>query len=239
MMLYSIRNKSINHKSTNFRLFICGIFLVSCMNEKPNLLIQNVHDKIILDGIAETTWHYSNKCYLHYYYGEEPKDSIDFSGSFIVLQNDSNIYFFIEIIDQIKYTHPKPRNKNDLLLWDLKHYDRVNLLFDIDNDKVLDDKDLSIGINCFMDSLFIVNDSFKDIKAVQKNTSSGYNIEMMIPKYYFRTKKVAFNIVVTDNDKKFQKKGFDVYSRWETEMGWGRNGFKEDISKRYGFLRFE
>ena len=221
-----------------FYLIIPSIFLTGCEKYKPDYLVRFTENEIVLDGKKDNIWNQAKSAHLHYYYGEEPGDSLDFSSYFLSLYDKNNLYFCIVVKDQIKYTHPKPKNRIDNELWDLNHYDRINLSFDINNNKIIDGEDLILGINYSLDSVFTAHKKIEGIKAIQRDTPNGYVIEIKIPLGYINRKKLRFNIVATDNDKKFDEKGFDVYSRWETEMGWGINANKEDISKRYGFIHF-
>lgn len=219
------------------------LFLVSCNSKKSYDLYHSVDSPPLVDGVADACWSAVKPAQLHYYYGEQPQDSSDFCVQFRALQNDDYLYFFVEVADQVKYSHIKPTEPVDLPLWNLEHYDRVSVLFDSDNDgKIIPwEHDLSISVNYGIDSVIIsnANSAASKIDAAFKDAPGGYNAEFKIPIHIFTKTSVAFNVVATDHDKKFHKDSMDVFGIWESEFGWGQNGYMEDIAMRYGYLSID
>lgn len=216
-------------------------FLISCSSKKSYDLHQTVDSPPIVDGVADACWSAVKPAQLHYYYGEQPQDSSDFSVQFRALQKDDFLYFFVEVTDQVKYSHLKPTEPVDLPLWNLEHYDRVSVLFDSDSDgKIIPwEHDFGVSVNYGIDSVIIGNSNSAFVEAKYKDVPGGYNAEFKIPITIFKKTPIAFNVVATDHDKKFHKNGFDVFGIWESEFGWGENGFMEDISLRYGYLNID
>jgi hypothetical protein len=195
-------------------------------NEEPEYFDYG-KDIPIVDGKPEKIWDQVKSKVLYYYYGQEAEDSLDFKSSYKVLQHKDDIYILVTVYDQIKYTHPKPTNIYDMKLWNPADYDRVNLSFDTDNDGK---DDFSVSMNYGLDTVFTNNISPKEIEAVLSETLNGYNTEFRIPLKNFKKSIIKFNIVVTDNDKKFAKEGLDVFERFESMYGRGciyrRRNFK-------------
>jgi len=228
----------IRNTSILLTIFALGFILACCSNEKPFYDVKFI--KTFTMEFPDSAWIGIRPEILHYYYGELPTDSFDFQAYFKIVRNDDYLFIFVNVIDQIKYTHPKPQNELDKSLWNLSDYDRVNLMFDSNNDAKIEtnSNDIGISMNYGVDSIFSTNISPKDVIAKQKDTDLGYIMEFKIPIRYFRINKIAFNIVITDHDKKFHENDYDVYGRWESEFGWGVNDYMEDLNKRYGFLKF-
>lgn len=95
-----------------------------------------------------------------------------------------------------------------------------------------------MGINYSIDTFFIVNYNYKKINVYQKDSQNGYSVEIRMPNF-FNKECVRFNLIITDIVKKLQEEGLDVFIRWESEMGWGVNAYREDVSERYGYLKFK
>ena len=227
-------------KEKIFIIIISVTFLIGCNNiKKPVYNAISAREEPVIDGQIDDVWNKAEAAFLHYYYGELPKDTLDFKAYFKVIKSEKNLFFLVDVTDQVKYTHPKPQCKFDMTLWDLNDYDRVNLSFDSDNNgKIeIDKNDIGISMNYNIDSVFTYNISNQDITTKLKDTSSGYIVEFKIPLKYFKTNKIACQVRITDHDRKFDKKDFDVFARWESEFGWGINKFNQDINKRFGFLK--
>jgi len=193
------------------------VLTISCNREEPQYLEYSNYAPIV-DGKPEKIWAQIKPNQLYFYYGQEAEDSLDIKSYCKVLQHKDNIYIFVIVYDQIKYTHPKPTNIYDLRLWKPENYDQVSLSFDADNDGK---DDFSISMNYGLDTVFTNNILQKEIEAALSETSNGYNVEFKIPLKFFKTSIIKFNVVVTDNDRRFDKEGLDVFSLCESKYGRG------------------
>jgi len=201
--------------------------VISCSRNEETEYFEYAENIPIVDGNPEKTWDHIKSNVLYYYYGQEAEDSLDFKSYYKVSQHKDDIYIFVTVYDQIKYTHPKPTDPHDLKLWNPSDYDRVNLSFDADSDGK---DDFGVSLNYGLDTIFKYNISSSEIKTALVETKFGYNTEFKIPLKFFKGGIIKFNIVVTDNDKKFNKDAFDVYERYESMYGRGciykRRNFK-------------
>ncbi len=203
-------------------LFIFLPMLTCCKDEHIDYIdfLPSSNIEPIIDGKQEEIWFKTQPNNLYLFFGQEAEDSLDFKATYKVLQYAENMFFFISVYDQIKYTHPKPTNKYDLKLWNPTDYDKVKLEFHINNNV---GDNYIISLNYGLDSIFTSNITPKDIKAVLSETPLGYNTEFMIPLKFFKEGIITFNLFITDHDKRFHKEGFDVYGRYESLYGaWGQ-----------------
>ncbi len=175
-----------------------------------------------IDGLPDSVWDNVNANPFYQFYGEDVEDSLDFSAYYKVLQDRSYIYFFIHVIDQIKYTHPRPVNEYDLKLWNLNDYDHISINFDPNFDFKDFNDGFSIGLNYGIDTVFLNKiPPSCDLKTVIKDTNNGYNVELKVPIVLFKGNIICFRLTISDNDKKFNKEGLDVFSSPENWFGQG------------------
>ncbi len=70
-------------------IFISILILIigSCRHEKPTYTVNFSNTDPLIDGSIDTIWNNAEAGFIHQYYGEDVKDSMDFSAYFKILHN--------------------------------------------------------------------------------------------------------------------------------------------------------
>jgi hypothetical protein len=193
---------------------------LSCKNQIQNNYVKRENNFLYKSDSAWIT--IKEDSIYHFYWGIKPIDKSDFSGHFQIAWNDSNIFFRIHILDDVKYTHPIPTDSLERTLWDPNDYDQISLLFDVNNNEKYDVK---YSFNYSLDSVFGSFKTKKGVEFIQKDTKGGYIMKIKIP--LCNIKKVEqgslrFQIIVNDHDRRYDQQGKDILGRWESQIGEGR-----------------
>jgi hypothetical protein len=234
-------------------IFFSLLLLInSCGDQTNSIVARNVTIEPVIDAVKEKVWDDSEETLISDMYSGEPyyEGEKDISGKFHVLHDSIYIYFFFEVTDNVKYTHAIPVNEFDGNNWHPEDYDNVSILFDLNNDKIIDYK--KTGDDCILVFNYNVDRSFGNIKPnadsirfKQSNTPIGYNFEIKIPLKVLnieptKNKEIGFCIRMSDNDRRLiTPEAMDVLGGRESEIVWPKTSYYKDYYKSIGFLKFE
>lgn len=219
--------------NTGFFIWLSVAF-VSCTNKKTDEKLFNyqmIFNKDVSNEIFSDNNIWDNvkpNRIEQLYWGALPKDTLDLYPSFKLILDYNNIYFRVRVQDDIKYTHPIPKDSLERILWNYNGYDQVELAFFKNNIIFFEDpiEVINLKFNYGIDSFVEKSEVVKHIKFLQEEDSISYTVTIQIPWKIIglepaKYKKLKFDVRVYDNDRKFDIKGYDVFSKWETYLGWG------------------
>lgn len=161
-------------------------------------LIRKLKGDLNIDGIKDSAWISITKHKLNNNVAGQKTDEDDLAGYFLTLWDSRNIYFFIEVTDDIISTAS-----------DIDYArDGIEIYFDADNSKSdhYGENDFQFRYVINEDNIYPVIGEYKnEIKCAKQTTGSGYKMEVaiswdslgIIPK---ESEFVGLDIHINDND---------------------------------------
>ena len=243
-------------------IFLFAVAL-SCNDQQfqPIESISYTGVKPILDGSIDSIWvKIPNIPIRNIMYGYSYiEDQNDLNGNIKVIWDQENLYFLIQVVDNVLFTPPYPNHPLDNWTWANWNFDNVNIYLSTNNRSAkFSEKDLdfsfffniyeypSNSINYLDGTVGYTQSVSPNVGYVQSVTSNGYILEIRVPNAEIgltpkEDGKIGFEILISDNDNIYNSD--KVLGGVETQLAWSQGPqaatFAHENTRVYGTLVFK
>jgi hypothetical protein len=237
-----IIQKTKKFNSLTYILLFYLTLASACNKENKQYLVRNLNMLPVIDGVLDSCWLQIRKEPIngemigkYYWQGER-----DLSIYFRCAHDTKNLYFFIEVTDDICTIY-----SDSLIAW--WQQENIEIFFANPNLKKpltgIKENDISHFAFSYMNTRVKKFNANKiEPEFAFKKATNGYNFELKLPivvgTFDGKTKKIGFNIELSDVDNSDQDKDSGIIKSRETTIIWTSEGGRQsaEATLHYGDL---